>query len=57
MWPFIASTQRTNAVASFGNGLLADPVDDHAVLVGLGRQPAAAAREHVDLDAVADQLL
>ena len=36
---------------------LPDPVDDHAVLVGLGRQAAAAAREHVHLDAVADQLL
>ena len=36
---------------------LAHPVDDHAVLVGLGRQAPAAAGEHVDFDAVANQLL
>ena len=50
MWPFIAPTQRTNALASFGNGGSADAMDDDAVAVVLGGQAAAAAREHVDLD-------
>ena len=43
----------------WGTGIPGSPdaVDDHAVAVGLGRQAAAAARQHVHLDAVASELL
>jgi len=56
--PVDPADERARVLGEFGSpSPHADPVDDHAVLVGFGGQAAATTGEHMHLDAVADELL